>query len=36
MGQNDDATTLDVHQMVLEAMNDGLLQVHGIAPNSQQ
>jgi hypothetical protein len=35
-GQNNDATRLVEHQMVLEAMNKELLQVHRIAPNSKQ
>jgi hypothetical protein len=34
--QNKEATGSDEHERVMEAVGKGLLQVHGIAPNSKQ
>jgi hypothetical protein len=35
-GREEEAKRLEEHQRVLEAVNEGLLQVHGIAPNSKK
>jgi hypothetical protein len=35
-GQEEDATRSNEHKRVMEAVDEGLLQVHGIAPNSKQ
>ncbi len=35
-GETSDSTRVEEHARVLEAVEEGLLQTHGIAPNSKQ